>query len=205
MLLSNYHMRKPSIILYTIITIIIILSCASARRDFVVYRVRKGDTLLKISRKFNVPLKTIVKFNRIKNPNMIRIGDVIKIPRRVRKLIWPVKGTIVRNFNIYGGIRNPGIDIRVKPGTPVKASQDGVVVFVGDGVGSYGKVIILDHGRGLKTVYGYLDRIIVKKGDWVEKGEIIGYSGYDSITLEPMLHFEVRLRDVPKNPVIFLN
>ncbi len=195
---------------FLIIVVFVLVACATKgrviRKDFCYYKVKRGDTLSSIARRFGVPTYSIVKINGIKNPDLIRVGQVLKIPTkvRIRRFLWPVRGKVVRGFGLRDGVRNTGIDIRVKPGTPVRASSSGKVVFAGR-VGEYGNVVIIDHGKGYKTVYGYLERIVVKKGQPVRKGQVIGYSGYDLSTMEAVLHFEVRIGGRPRDPITFLD
>ena len=195
---------------FLIVIVFVLVACATKgrviRRDFYYYRVKKGDTLSGIAKRFGVPTYSIVKINGIKNPNLIKVGQVLKIPARVRirRFSWPVRGKVVRGFGLKDGVRNTGIDIKVKPGTPVRASSSGRVVFAGR-VGEYGNVVIIDHGKGYKTVYGYLEKMLVRKGQFVKRGQVIGYSGYDLSTMEAVLHFEVRIWGRPRDPITFLD
>jgi murein DD-endopeptidase MepM/ murein hydrolase activator NlpD len=98
-----------------------------------------------------------------------------------------------------------GVDLRAKMNTPVYATADGVVEFAegGDNKG-YGKLIILDHAYGFRTLYGHLHKLGVKNGQVVKKGELIGYSGNSGLSNGPHLHYEVRFIQRTLNPYWFV-
>lgn len=96
----------------------------------------------------------------------------------------------------YKGKWHNGIDIRALVGTPVLASEDGVVVATGDQdkycyKGAYGKFIVINHKNNLTTLYGHLSRITVEKGKEIKRGDVIGYSGQSGYATGPHLHFTV--------------
>ncbi len=86
-----------------------------------------------------------------------------------------------------------GLDFGGKIGTPIVATADGMVEFAGFNKGGYGNLVILSHNFGFKTAYGHmLDRLKVKSGDFVKKGEVIGYLGNSGLSTGPHLHYEVK-------------
>jgi murein DD-endopeptidase MepM/ murein hydrolase activator NlpD len=98
-----------------------------------------------------------------------------------------------------------GTDLRAKMKTPVYATADAVVEFAGSrNTKGYGRLIILDHTYGFKTYYGHLNKIIVKNGQFVKKGELIGYSGNSGRSNGPHLHYEVRFIQRSLNPYWFI-
>jgi murein DD-endopeptidase MepM/ murein hydrolase activator NlpD len=123
--------------------------------------------------------------------------------------IWPVRGEVTSNF----GVRNspwgegrevhPGVDIRAPYGTPVDAAGDGEVVFSGRDPG-YGALVIIDHGRQLRTLYGHLSAIYVREGQHVRRGQTIAAIGASGRATGAHLHYEVRLADAPVNPTRYL-
>jgi murein DD-endopeptidase MepM/ murein hydrolase activator NlpD len=96
-----------------------------------------------------------------------------------------------------------GIDIAARMGTPVVASAPGVVRYAGWYAG-YGPVIYLEHGNGWATLYGHLSRLVVRPGQTVAQGMLIGAVGSYGHSTGPHLHFEIRYRGVPVNPLAYL-
>jgi murein DD-endopeptidase MepM/ murein hydrolase activator NlpD len=121
--------------------------------------------------------------------------------------IWPLQGRITSRYGSYRrymrGHFHTGLDIATTYGTPVYAADAGEVIFAGwwDG---YGKAIVIDHGRGLATVYGHLSRIYPAIGATVAKGQTIGLEGSTGYSTGPHLHFEVRKNGKPVNPMPYL-
>lgn len=120
--------------------------------------------------------------------------------------IFPVQGWISSG---YGWRRNPftgkkefhqAIDIVAPWGTEVKAAARGKVIFA-EWKGAYGLMVRINDGHGYYTVYGHLSHILVKKGQWVEKGDIIGRIGSSGRSTGPHLHFEVWLDGKTVNPL----
>jgi murein DD-endopeptidase MepM/ murein hydrolase activator NlpD len=123
----------------------------------------------------------------------------------VSAMRWPVQGRVVSAFaSNSGGKPNDGIDISVPPGTPVKAAENGVVIYSGDGLKELGKTILVRHGDGIVTVYGHVSELNVKRGETVKRGQQIASSGMSGSAKQPQLHFEVRKNSAPVNPVPYL-
>ena len=124
--------------------------------------------------------------------------------------VWPVRGWVTSPFGnrispFTGRIQfHEGMDIAVQTGTPVVAPADGVVIKAGFESG-YGNMVELSHGYGLKTVFGHNSRLNVKPGQHVKRGDIISYSGDTGSSTGPHVHYEVRVNDLPVNPVRYLN
>lgn len=96
-----------------------------------------------------------------------------------------------------------GIDIAAPVGTPVHASATGVVQFAGWYAG-YGRVVYLDHGGGWTTLYGHLRGMYVEPGQVVQQGNLIGTVGTNGRSTGPHLHFEIRYKDWPVDPLKYL-
>ncbi|NLU52197.1 MAG: M23 family metallopeptidase [Clostridiaceae bacterium] len=100
-------------------------------------------------------------------------------------------------------LTHEGIDIGSKLGSPIYAAGAGKVILAGWN-GGYGKCVVIEHGNGFKSVYGHLSAINVKVGDWVKKGQQIAKMGNTGTSTSAHLHFEVRINDVPVNPLEYL-
>ncbi len=96
-----------------------------------------------------------------------------------------------------------GVDIAAKTGTEILATNSGVVVETGF-FSIRGGVVVIDHGAGLSSIYCHQSRMLVETGDWVNRGQVIGYVGSTGLSTGPHLHWEVRLRGVPMNPFRWL-
>ncbi|MCS6848674.1 MAG: M23 family metallopeptidase [Candidatus Roseilinea sp.] len=125
-------------------------------------------------------------------------------------LQWPIKSKIVsyygtrRNFN-RGKLNtfHSGIDLSARVGTPVKAAAPGRVTAA-QAFPIRGNAIILDHGRGVFTVYCHLSKFEVEVGQIVNAGDVIGYTGNTGRSLGPHLHFELAVGGVTVNPLAWL-
>ncbi len=135
---------------------------------------------------------------------IIAVGTKPPPPRQgTGTFAYPVKGRITSGFGRRWGKIHNGIDIGVPTGTPVKASDGGTVVFCGN-QGTYGNLVIIDHGAGFSTYYAHNSELLVSKGNKVHKGQTIALSGNTGKTTGPHLHFEIRKFNVPVNPVNYL-
>ncbi len=105
----------------------------------------------------------------------------------------------------FTGLRefHNGLDIGTRKGVPVKATADGVISYSGT-KGLLGKVIVIDHGHGMVTRYGHLNKLLKKRGDSVKRGDIVGEVGTTGRSTGPHVHYEVRLNGIPVNPVTYI-
>jgi len=124
-------------------------------------------------------------------------------------LPWPVKGRII---NPFGRKKDPrfgtytvrnGIDILCDPQTPIRAVHDGYVVFA-DWFENYGRLIILDHQLGYYSLYAHASRIDVSRGSFIRKDEVLGTAGDQGLLGNAYLHFEIRKKSKPLNPLEWL-
>lgn len=101
---------------------------------------------------------------------------------------------------------HPGVDLSADMGTPVYAPANGVVQLARYNAGNgYGYLVVLEHNFGFKTRFAHLSRKdVVKEGEFVKKGQLIGYSGNTGLSTGPHLHYEVRFVQKPLNPVNFM-
>lgn len=140
-----------------------------------------------------------------------RIGQFDASGERVlRRFFPPVPGTIGSGFGnrihpIFGTLRfHAGVDYAGDTGDPIKAAGSGTVIQVKSRTG-YGNTVIIDHGDGYTTLYAHLSRFDVSVGDQVALGETIGGVGNTGWSTGPHLHFEIRFKGVPRDPVLYLS
>jgi len=137
------------------------------------------------------------------------VAKARKEPKSTGRMAWPARGRLVSGFGyrrhpLWGGTHfHTGIDIAAPYGVPVRAADSGEVIFSGwwDG---FGKSVVINHGRSITTVYGHLSRLYVRSGQVIGKGQVIGLIGSSGYSTGPHLHFEVRLRGKPVNPMGWL-
>ncbi len=177
------------------------------------YKVAKGDSLSKIADLFKVEVESIKKVNKLTS-DIVQVGDTlyIKDPNVSRYLgtrspnadnrsnlgfIMPIKYTGITSpqGNRYHPvlkryIYHAGVDLRARF-IPLYASKEGKVTFAGT-MNGYGKIIIIKHSGGYETRYAHLDKIGVRKGQYVKTGELIGKTGQSGRVTGPHLHFELR-------------
>jgi len=123
----------------------------------------------------------------------------------IDKFRWPARGQVITGFaKTENGKRNDGIDISMPTGTPIKAAENGVVIYSGDGLKEYGKTVLIRHDDGLVTVYAHADALNVNRGDKVARGQVIASSGMSGVARTPRLHFEVRKNASPVDPTKYL-
>jgi murein DD-endopeptidase MepM/ murein hydrolase activator NlpD len=123
----------------------------------------------------------------------------------IGKYRWPARGAVVAGFGAnVDGKRSDGISISVPTGTPVKAAENGVVIYAGNGLKELGNTVLVRHDDGTVTVYGHADALSVQRGQKVQRGQTIATSGMSGNVKRPMLHFEVRKNASPVNPMTFL-
>ena len=191
------------------------------------YKIKKGDTLFKIARCYSISLKDI----RIKNSKLIEkkliINNIILIPyysvnkcnkkdnkltiknnksRSYSKIFsWPTKGTVITSYGKQqGGRRNDGINILSAKGNPVRAALEGKVIYRGNELPAWGNLILIKHKNNWTTAYAHLDKFLVKIGDNVKTGDIIGSVGATGNVKQYQLHFQVRRNSKPLNPIQYL-
>lgn len=184
------------------------------------HTVQKGESLWEIARIYRASTQEIIDANHLQNPSSLRVGQELVIPgaqsyaaRRYRLVSrsgqlqrafsWPVRGPISSPFGPRWGRMHEGLDIAVVTGTPVRAAADGRVTWSGYR-GSYGKLVIIDHGYGIETRYAHNSRLVVRRGSRVKRGQVIAYSGNTGRSTGPHLHFEIRYRGKPVDPQKYL-
>jgi len=124
-------------------------------------------------------------------------------------MMWPVNASVGSPFGyrihpILGYRKlHTGIDLGVGYGTPIHAADSGTVIYA-TWMGGYGNVIIIDHGRGISTLYAHQSSLAVGTGTRVTRGQVVGYVGSTGFSTGPHLHFEVRVNGTPVDPMGYL-
>jgi murein DD-endopeptidase MepM/ murein hydrolase activator NlpD len=203
-------------------------------RAGVYHTVKRHQTLWRICKTYGVDINEVARINHIRDPSRIRVGQKIFIPgakkvlrvdiyiediggRRGRRedpkklalargrFIWPIRGKVSREFGIRGTVKHDGIDISARRGTPIKASDFGIVLYSGNEIRGYGNTIIIKHQGGFITIYAHNDINEVADGMQVKRGQIIGRVGNTGRASAPHLHFEIRKNNRPINPRVLLD
>lgn len=212
------------------------------------HTVQRGESLYAIARMYNVDVTSLSKVNNLKTPYSLSVGQRLLLPasvsaletgkkvnsgqtqvakapvssasfqkyqpkaqstqsytqpatNRKSKFIWPVNGTVISGFgNLGKGRKNDGINIKAPLGTAVKAGDGGVVAYAGNELKGFGNLILLKHSDGWITAYAHNDKLLVKKGQRVVRGEKIATVGSTGSVTVPQLHFEVRAGKKAVNP-----
>ena len=200
--------------------------------DGVVHIVQPGQTLWRIARAYDIDLGKLAEANRIADPSKVDVGTPIFVPGAKATLevaaypapppsatnrgairpepaadfLWPVTGgEFMRPF---GEPRrrhvHAGVDIRGTRGQDILAAKDGVVAFEGSTKTGYGTMIVLDHADGVQTLYAHAQKILVKQGDTVRRGQAIALLGRTGNATTEHCHFEIRLENRAVDPMPYL-
>ncbi|MFC1516360.1 peptidoglycan DD-metalloendopeptidase family protein [Thermodesulfobacteriota bacterium] len=119
--------------------------------------------------------------------------------------IWPTRGWTTSGFGYrtspFTGLRefHKGLDVATRKDTPIIATADGTVTYVGT-KGFLGKTIVIDHGHGMATRYAHINKALKKRGDVVKRGDTVALVGSSGRTTGPHLHYEILLNGIPVNP-----
>jgi murein DD-endopeptidase MepM/ murein hydrolase activator NlpD len=119
---------------------------------------------------------------------------------------WPVSGRVISDFGATAnGGKNDGINLAANKDAPIHASASGTVTYAGDDLKNYGNLLLVKHSGGYTTAYAHADRLIVARGAFVTRGQVIGYVGQTGDVSSPQLHFEIRSGTQPVNPRSYLS
>lgn len=138
----------------------------------------------------------------IKPPKVVVNKPAPKVAKKNIEWRWPVRGKLLSRFKSNGGL-NKGVDIGGKLREPVYAAASGTVVYSGEGLRGYGKLIIIKHSSKYLSAYAHNHRILVKEGDKVKVNEKIAEMGKTGTDLVK-LHFEIRFDGRPVDPLAYL-
>ncbi len=147
--------------------------------------------------------KVAVKLLKKAIPEIILKGTKVIRGEGSGKFSWPVVGARITSYmGARWGRMHKGIDMI--GGSSILAADEGVIEYAGYKSGGLGNAVIIDHNNGFKTVYGHMKSVKVKKGQIVEKGDVIGIMGSTGHSTGTHLHFEVYLNGKLKNPTSYL-
>jgi lipoprotein NlpD len=208
---------------------LLLSACGGTRwqNDPATHIVRRGETLSSISWRYGKDPQDVARWNRLGDGSLIYPGQVIRLtpaagsasrstagnaprPRPAAKPLpkvpaqpspdwaWPTSGRITVGFGAKPGT-GTGVLIDGKAGQSVLAAAAGRVVYAGDGLIGYGKLIILKHNDTYLSAYGYNASLLVREGEQIRQGQRIATMG-EGPERKPRLHFEIRRNGQPINP-----
>ena len=122
-----------------------------------------------------------------------------------KKFLWPVKGRVIVGFGPRkGGFHNDGINILARAGAPVRSAEKGKVIYVGNQLQGFGNLVLIKHSQGWISAYAHGSSVLVKRGNFVERGQVIAKVGRTGNVDRPQLHFELRRGDEAVDPRDYL-
>lgn len=181
--------------------------------------VATGETGFQIAMDRGVPWSDIAIANGLEPDAPLRPGTTLLIPTVLdppmratsapipastpeARFLWPIAGKVRRGYTERGlSSYHDGLDIRAPRGTEVRASAAGKVIFAGNEDKDFGQLVVIDHGNGWHSAYGFLSRITVKQDANVARGERIGLVGDTGRAKGEELHFEIRRDNAPVDPL----
>jgi len=170
----------------------------------------KNNDKIYLGDKLFIPLYDNTNQTNCNNITKVTITKEVNKPTEKKKnnnysYMWPVKGKIISKFGLLAkGLRNDGINISADIGNPVLAIESGKIVYAGNEIQAFGNLILIKHYNDKTSAYAHLDKINVKKGESVNKGQIIALVGNSGKVSIPQLHFEIRDKDGPLDPLKYL-
>ncbi|RCW50602.1 MULTISPECIES: M23 family metallopeptidase [Halanaerobium] len=180
----------------------------------IIYRVSPGESVASIAGKFNIKTETIMRDNNLEDPSGLKIDQKLILrgakpefsyqDRLDQKFMYPINTRITSYYGPRWGRVHEGLDFAAPMGSPIRAVSSGRVVYSGWATG-YGYVVIIEHQKGLRTLYAHNSKLLVRSGESVGKGEVISRSGNTGNSTGPHLHFEVQVNGRPENPLDYIN
>lgn len=188
--------------------------------------VREGETLYSIAWEYGLDHRVLAKNNHLKAPYTLHAGDKLSLvsytsheevtlkqvkkppyetPSRMSLMSqwqWPAQGIIIQDYE-SSSMGNKGIDITGHYGSDIKAAASGTVVYSGNGIRSYGNLLIIKHDALYLSAYGHNKQLFVQEGQKVKQGEKIATMGHNQEG-KTVLHFEIRRAGKPVNPHDYL-
>jgi LysM repeat protein len=174
------------------------------------HTVKSGGTITDIAKIYDADVREIALFNGIPEDKYLEKGETVIVPNAEPEIKAPASkssgsgsGYVAESWMIRpidGGYRSQGVhgyngvDLANKPGTPIYAAASGkVIISKSSGWnGGYGLYVVIEHSNGVQTLYAHNSSNVVKSGQWVKQGQLIGYVGSTGKSSGPHIHFEVR-------------
>lgn len=205
-----------------------------AQIEGVHYVVGAGDSLSGIASRHHLSIADLIAVNGIDPPYQIHPGQGLIIPPSEKVLqqkaqnfnesreqeaievlpspplssygfLWPVKGTVIRNFEENNVVGESGaINIAASIGSPVHATNNGIVAFVGKLLDRYGQMVVLRHADGYVSLYAHVSALHINEGDMVHRGQLIAEVGNSGDVIDGQLRFEMRQGLQPIDPALVL-
>jgi len=213
-----------------ILVFLLLCSCAGIRSRY--HYVVSGDTLQRVAERYEVPLEELKDVNAEALASGVKPGVKLYIPFEASpawdreffeptpagmarglatsgRFFWPVAGEISSFFGPRRATRrqsgyHEGLDIAAPRGTAVSAARSGHIIYSGSRIPGYGNMVIVRHADQFSTVYAHLNRLAVKKGQFVSRGQRLGSVGRSGKASGNHLHFEVRDGQEPVDPLVHL-
>lgn len=210
-------------ILSSLLLMFVLASCSSMKSGQYVY-VERPSEVKRVAKTYGVTVSELKSANPNKSfqgkewifiPSKVGIAYFLKDTYVVEdyrglgsgRFLWPVPNfyRVSSHFGPRGRRHHDGIDIPAPSGTPIIASDTGVVIYSDNGIRGYGNMIVIAHGDDIFTVYAHNRKNKVDKGDRVEKGQVIGLVGNTGRSTGPHLHYEIRVKNKVRNPAQYLS
>ena len=203
---------------------------AARRAPGIFHTVKPGENLFRIGKAYDLSYEELARANGIRDPRQITVGQKIFIPGATKQLpveiitpsggaatpgvptpgdaedsayLWPVSGPINSGFGPRGASFHDGLDIAAPAGTPIRAVEQGDVIY-SDQLRGYGNIVIIRHGGGIVSVYAHNEVNLVRDGQQVARGDVIARVGSTGRVTGPHLHFEIRKNNLAQDPTLYL-
>lgn len=219
-MLMNAHLLRSTLLSVSAMMILVACSSGGTTKTRVCkdlssnqHCVQSGDTLTRISQRYRVSVNDLKSWNNLRS-DTIQVGQALIVrggkstatanntrPSNNITLQMPVQGNIISSYST----QNKGLDIAAPRGTLVHAAADGTVIYAGQGVLGYGKLLLIRHSPTTITAYAHNDNLLVADKSNVRAGQIIATVGDSGRSDgQTALHFELRINGKHVNPAAYL-
>jgi murein DD-endopeptidase MepM/ murein hydrolase activator NlpD len=182
--------------------------------------IKPGESMWKIATSYNISIAELTRLNPEHDPDHLKIGAALKLPQRAATRVamaepsrswsalgslmsWPITGVITSRYGWRSSGFHHGLDIAAQLGTPIQASAGGKVIFAGY-KGVYGRTVMIEQADGKVSLYAHAQKIYVKPGQKITKGQTIATVGSTGNATGPHLHYEIRQNGETVDPAQYL-